>query len=108
MPERIRAVGLTLFRPLYFGALPCVASKTSTVGAEVHARGHAEATDDAGRQIAENIAVKVRQHDNIIKFGLLGKLHAHVVDDAVFEFDLGIFLRRLHARPEETGRRCTS
>ena len=28
-PERIIAVGFTLFRPLYFGAEPCVASKTA-------------------------------------------------------------------------------
>ena len=28
-PERIIAVGFTLFCPLYFGADPCVASKTA-------------------------------------------------------------------------------
>ena len=31
-PERIIAVGLTLFWPLYFGAEPCVASKTAVSG----------------------------------------------------------------------------
>ena len=31
-PERIIAVGLTLFWPLYFGAEPCVASKTAASG----------------------------------------------------------------------------
>ena len=29
LPDRIIAVGLTLFWPLYFGAEPCVASKTA-------------------------------------------------------------------------------
>ena len=32
MPERIIAVGFTLFCPLYFGADPCVASNTAASG----------------------------------------------------------------------------
>ena len=48
-PERIIAVGLTLFRPLYRGAEPCVASKTAASVADVRARRDAEAADEARR-----------------------------------------------------------
>ena len=59
------------------------------VGTDVRARRHAQAADQAGRQIAQDVAVQVRQHEHVVQLGLLHQLHAHVVDDAVLELDVG-------------------
>ena len=108
MPERIRAVGLTLFWPLYFGALPCVASNTAPSG-PMFAPGATPRppTRPAARSLSD-VAVQVRQHQHVVQLGLLHELHAHVVDDAVFELDVRILLGHLPRPSPATGRRCTS
>ena len=68
------------------------------VGADVLARRDAQAADQAGAQIAEDVAVQVRQHEHVVQLGLLHELHAHVVDDAVLELDVRIFLGDLRAQ----------
>ena len=57
------------------------------LGADVGARRDAEAADQPGAQVADDVAVQVRQHEHVVQVGLLDELHAHVVDDAVLELD---------------------
>ena len=108
MPERIRAVGLTLFWPLYFGALPWVASKTAPSGPMFAPGRHAQAADQPGRQVAEDVAVEIRQHQHVVQLGLLHQLHAHVVDDAVLELDVRDTPRPPRGPWPGTARRCAS
>ena len=62
------------------------------VGPDVRPRGHAQPAHQSRRQVAEDVAVKVRQHQHVVQLRLLHQLHAHVVDDAVLELDVGILL----------------
>jgi len=59
---------------------------------DVHSRRHAQPTDEPGGQVAQNVAIEVRQHEHVVQLGLLDQLHAHVVDDAVLELDVRKFL----------------
>ena len=68
MPDRIRAVGLTLFCPLYLGALPWVASKTAPSG-PILAPGPLPIRRPARRQVAQNVAVQIGQHEHVIISG---------------------------------------
>ena len=84
------AVGLTLFWPLYLGAEPCVASKTADVGADVAARRDAEAADEPGGQVADDVAVEIRQHEHVELLRALHEPHADRVDQVLPRLDLGI------------------
>ena len=64
----------------------------SSLFADVCSRCHPKSTHQTGTKVADNITVKVRQHNHIIKLRFLNKLHAHIVNDAVLEFNVGIFL----------------
>ena len=88
MPERISAVGLTLFCPLYLGALPCVASNTAPSGPMFAPGATPRPPTRPAAQVAEDVAVQIRQHEHVVQLRLLHQLHAHVVDDAVFELDV--------------------
>ena len=92
--DRISAVGFALSRPAYFGADPWTGSKTAAVGADVRAGRDAQAADQARRQVADDVAVEVRQHEHVVQLGLLDELHAHVVDDAVLELDPAVVVGR--------------
>ena len=94
MPESIIAIGLTLFWPAYFGAEPCVGSKTAASLAEVRAGREAEAADQAGAEVGDDVAVEVRQHEHVVLLGPLHELHREVVDDAVVELDVASSPRR--------------
>ena len=94
-PESIIAIGLTLFRPAYFGAEPCVGSKTAAFVAEVRPGREPQAADQPRAQVGDDVAVQVRQHEHVVLLGPLDELHAHVVDDAVVELDVGVLLRDL-------------
>ena len=78
------------------------------VRADVHARGHAQAADDPGTQVADDIAVQIRQHQHVVQLRLLRQLHAHVVDDPFLELDVRILLGHLSALSPGTARRCIS
>ncbi len=105
MPERSCAIGLTLFWPAYFGAEPCVGSKTATPLAEVRAGRDAEAADQSGGEVGDDVAVQVRQHHHVVLLGPLDELHAHVVRDPVVELDVGVLGGDLarDAQPETVG-----
>src|SRR5439155_590582 len=52
-------------------------------------------TDETGHEVGDDIAVQVREHEDVVQLGLLYELHAHVVDDAVLKFDVRVLLRDL-------------
>ncbi len=60
--------------------------------ADVRARRDAQPADEAGREVADDVAVQVRQHEDVVELRLLDELHAHVVDDPVLELDLAVVL----------------
>ena len=62
--------------------------KDGRLRADVRAGRDAKAADQARCQIADDVAVEVRQDQNVVQLRLLDELHAHVVDDAVLELDL--------------------
>jgi hypothetical protein len=62
--------------------------------ADVRTGRDAEAADKAGAQIADDVAVQVRQDQHVVQLRLLDKLHAHVVDDSVLEGYPTLVLRR--------------
>ena len=100
-PDRIRAVGLTLFCPLYLGALPCVASKTAPSGPILAPGATPSPPTRPATQVAQDVAVQVGQHEHVVQFRLLHELHAHVVDDAVFELDVRELLGHLAGHGQE-------
>ena len=51
LPERIIAVGFTLFWPVYFGAEPWVASNTAAVLADIRPGRDPEPADEAGGEV---------------------------------------------------------
>ena len=87
-PRNIIAIGLALFCPAYFGALPCVASKTAYLVADVRPRREPEPAVKPGAEVDEDVAVEVRHHHHVVQLRLLHELHRHVVDDAILELDL--------------------
>ena len=108
-PERISAVGLALFWPAYLGAEPWTASKTAASVPMFAPGRHAQPADQAGAQVADDVAVEVRQHQHVVQLGLLDELHAHVVDDAVLELDPALVARRRPSGSSRgTGRRRAS
>ena len=63
-----------------------------------------EATDEARTQVADDVAVQVREDEDVVQVRLLDELHAHVVDDTVLELDparvaRGNRLARLEEQP---------
>ena len=86
--ERISAIGLARFWPAMSGALPCTASKTAHVLADVRARHDAEAADEAGAEVGDDVAVEVLEQQHVELLGSHDELHAEVVDDHVVGLDL--------------------
>ncbi len=65
------------------------ASKTAPLGPML-APGATPASDDAGTQVAHNVAIQIGKQQARHQFGFLDQLHAHVVDDSFLEFDVGV------------------
>src|SRR5204862_3056768 len=73
--------------------------------AVVRAGRDSKTADHPGAEIREDVAVEVRQYEDVVFLGPLHELHAHVVDDAIVETDVGIlrgYLAR-NAQPEPVG-----
>ena len=108
MPERISAVGLTLFWPLYFGAEPCVGSN-SAQSSPIFAPGATPRPPTRPAQRSrEDVAVEVLHHQHVVHFRLLDELHAHIVDQHFLVLDVRILLRDFLPDAEEEAVRCTS
>ena len=90
-----------MFWPLYFGAEPCVGSKTAALCAEVRSRREAEPADQAGAEVGDDVAVEVRQHEHVVLLGPLHELHREVVDDPVLELDVAVLGRDVPRDVEE-------
>ena len=84
-----------MFWPAYFGAEPCVGSKTAASVPKFAARGEAEPADQARGKVGDDVAVQVREHEHVVLLGPLDELHRQVVDDAVLELDVRVLLRDL-------------
>ena len=69
---------------------------------DIRPRRHAQSADQTRTQIADDIAVEIRQHDHIVQLRLLDQLHAHIVDDPILELDVRVVLRHLpaHLQPQ--------
>ena len=75
------------------------------VFADVGAGRDAQAADKPGAEVAEKVPVEIRQRDDVVELGPLDELHTHIVDDAVFKFDIRVILRDLTRgfEPEPVG-----
>ena len=71
------------------------------VGADVAARRDAEAADEPGGQVADDVAVEVRQHEHVELLGPLDETHADRVDEVLPRLDLGVLLRDVAEDVEE-------
>src|SRR3954470_20693038 len=66
--------------------------QTRSVRPDVGSGRDAETTDETGRQVAHDVAIQVREDEDVVLVGLLDQLHAHVVDDPVLELDPTVVL----------------
>ena len=62
------------------------------LGADVGARRDAETADETGREVGDDVAVEVRQHEHVPPLGVQHELHARRVHDVVLELDAGVLV----------------
>ena len=62
------------------------------VGTDVGARRDAEAADETGREVREDVAVEVGEHEHVPPLGVQHELHAGGVHDVVLELDARILV----------------
>src|SRR3954452_17968562 len=92
-------VGLVLTRVLGRGAVDGLEHRG--VRPDVRSGRDAETADETGVQVAHDVAIQVREDENVVLVGLLDQLHAHVVDDPVLELDPTVVLGCDRARDLE-------
>ena len=83
------------------GAEPCTASKTATSSPMLAPGRHAEAADQTGAQVREDVAVEVLQTQHVELVRVHHELHAGGIDDGVVGLDLGVVLGDLAEAVEE-------
>src|ERR1051326_2229197 len=66
--------------------------KHGAIVAEVSAGNHPKSADQAGGQVTHNISIKVGQQQHIELRRIENHLHAGVIDDEFFVFDVFILL----------------
>ncbi len=105
-PERITEPGLTLSWFAYFGAVPCVASKTACPVSvvDVAARRDADAADLRRQRVGQVVAVQVQGRDHVELVGARQALLEHDVGDRVLHQDLPRRRLRRRSRPTRSAR----
>ncbi len=71
--------------------------KDRTRFTDIGPRRHAQPAHQPGTQVGNDVAVKIGQHHHIVELRLLHKLHAHIVNNAILKFDVGVALGDLAA-----------
>ncbi|CEE61328.1 hypothetical protein XAC2852_200040 [Xanthomonas citri pv. citri] len=92
-------------------ALPCDIRRRAVHGFEdrrvqtdVGARRQAQAADQAGAQVGDDVAEQVGGHDDVELLGTHHQLHAGVVDDHFLEFDFRILRGHIACHLQEQAR----
>jgi len=62
---------------------------------------HPETANETGGKITQDITEQVRRYNAVIPLGVHDELHAHIVDNPVLKFDVGIFRRNLLTDSQE-------
>ena len=86
--------GIGLVEPRVLRRRPVDRLEDGAIRADVGPRRHAETADQPGAEVAHDVAVQVREHQDVVELRLLDELHAHVVDDPVLELDPALVRRR--------------
>ena len=66
----------------------------SVVVADIRTRSNTQATYQAGAQVTRNVAIQVREHDDVELAGIGNQVHAKRVDDAVVERNASFVIGR--------------
>src|SRR5690606_16009707 len=69
--------------------------------ADIGSRNHAETADESGAEITEDVTEEVGRNNALVVLRPDDELHAHIVYDAIIEFDLRVFCRNLFADPKK-------
>ena len=76
--------------PAISGALPCTASKRPNLGAEIRRRYDAESADEPRAEIGHDVAVQIREQQDVELCGVHHQMHAESVHDPIVERDLRV------------------
>jgi len=95
------AVGLASPLPTISGAVAVNGLEDRAVLAEIRAGHDAEAAHQSGSQVRDDVAIKVRQHQQVKRFRPHHELHTAVVDDQLVVGDIGILGGGLAAALQE-------
>ena len=83
------------FLPAYLGAEPWTASKMATLVAVVAGGRETQPADQAGGEVADDVARQVGGHEDVELGRVLDHLVGHVVDDEVLGADVRVLGRQL-------------
>ena len=103
--DSVMPTGFARFVPARRGAVPCVASNTAADSPTCPPGATPSPPIRPGRHVGHDVAVEVRQHQDVESLGRLDELHAEGVDDPVLERDLRVARRPPAGRPPGTARR---
>ena len=89
-PRKDQRRRIDLVEALVLGGRPVGGLEDRPAFANIRPRRHAQPADQTRAQVADNVAVEVFGHQHVVQLGLLHQLHAHVVDQPLFELDVAV------------------